>query len=68
MLKENLKHYPDASILLEVRHDGKTYVIPELEPTDRSMSVLSILSQLFDLNKKREDLPGTGVVTVAGGS
>lgn len=54
--------------MIEVSHEGSTWIVPE-DPgvAHRSMAVFTILSQLIGLNKEREDLPTTGVVTVVGG-
>lgn len=55
--------------LVEVEHQGTTYAIPA-ETTDQrhySMSVLTLVGQLIDLNKLRSELPTTGVITVVGG-
>lgn len=60
----------DKKPWVAVRHENRTWVIPTC-PDDqschRSMQVLSIVNQLIGLNQKRETLPTTGVVTIAGG-
>jgi hypothetical protein len=57
---------------VSVDYEGTKYVIPgerdpdDIECTDRSMHVLSLVSQLIGLQKKSQQLPATGVVTVIG--
>jgi len=57
---------------LSVDYEGTTYVIPgcpdtdEGNCTDRSMHVLSLVSQLIGMQKTSAELPATGVVNVIG--
>ena len=61
--------------LVSVEHGGETYVIPGFQGCEigrvdhchRSTQVLAIVKQLIGLNKKRESLSTTGVVTAIGG-
>lgn len=68
----------DKDPLVSVEHRGSKYVIPSLPSCNegqvvnqkgchRSMQVLAIVKQLIGLNKSRESLPTTGVVTATGG-
>ena len=59
----------DKSPCVSVDYEGTKYFIPG-DPdgygTDRSMHVLSLVSQLIGLQKKIEEAPATGVVSVIG--
>ncbi|NQT01466.1 MAG: hypothetical protein HQ580_05560, partial [Planctomycetes bacterium] len=59
----------DIAPCVSVDYEGTKYVIPG-DPdgygTDRSMHVLSLVSQLIGLQKKSEEVPSTGVVSVIG--
>lgn len=61
-----------AGPCVSVNYEGTRYVIPgECNPddpvcTDRSMHVLSLVSQIIGLQKKGLQLPTTGTVTVIG--
>ncbi len=65
----------DKNPVLAVDYGGETYVIPRFPGCDvgqidgchRSMQVLAIVKQLIGLNKSRESLSTTGVVTAIGG-
>jgi len=57
---------------VSVDYEGTRYVIPGFSDsddgycTDRSMQVLSLVSQLIGLQKKSEEAPATGVVKLIG--
>jgi len=59
----------DTTPCVSVDYEGTKYVIPG-DPngygTDRSMHVLSLVSQLIGLQKTSEEVPSTGVVSVIG--
>jgi hypothetical protein len=61
-----------AAPCVSVNYEGTRYVIPgecnpdDMKCTDRSMHVLSLVSQLIGMQKKSQQLPATGVVTVVG--
>ena len=65
----------DKAPVVAVEYGGETYVIPRFANCDtgevggchRSMQTLAIVKQLIGLNKKRESLSTTGVVTAIGG-
>jgi hypothetical protein len=62
----------DVTPCVSVDYEGTRYVIPgDPDPddgrcVDRSMHVLSLVSQLIGLQKTSEEAPGTGVVSVVG--
>ncbi len=62
----------DVTPCVSVDYEGTRYVIPgDPDPdegycTDRSMQVLSLVSQLIGLQKTSEEAPATGVVSVIG--
>jgi hypothetical protein len=62
----------DIAPCVSVDYEGTKYVIPEAPDTekgcrgDRSMQVLSLVSQLIGLQKKSGEVPATGVVSVIG--
>ncbi len=65
----------DKNPIAAVEHEGTTYIIPRFANCDngrvdgchRSMQALAIVKQLIGLNKNRESLSTTGVVTAIGG-
>jgi hypothetical protein len=65
----------DDHPLISVEHGGETYVVPRLpnckdgqvDHCHRSMQVLAIVKQLIGLNKERDSLSTTAVVTTVGG-
>jgi hypothetical protein len=65
----------DKEPLISVEHGGETYVVPrfpgcadgQIDRCHRSMQVLAIVKQLIGLNKERDSLSGTAVVTTVGG-
>lgn len=65
----------DKDPLVDVKWRGASWLVPacstevsgDLTDCHRSMQVLTIVKQLFGLNRERKSLPTTGVVTLAGG-
>jgi hypothetical protein len=62
----------DKSPCVSVVYEGVRYIIPQAPDsndgycTDRSMHVLSLVSQLIGLQREVEEMPTTGVVSVIG--
>ena len=65
----------DRDPLISVEHGGETYIVPRFHGCDdgrvdgchRSMQVVAIVKQLIGLNKERDSLSATAVVTTVGG-
>lgn len=56
---------PSGGTAVKVSHEGETYAIPRAD-AGRSMSVMSLVTLIFGLQREADELPTTPTVTVVG--